>query len=87
MTARPQESEEFWQELRQTLDRLKEDPKAWRRLMDELSIVESRYDPDPYYTPAEVEAILKEGRERWSGDEEPIYCLELSGISVKAERR
>lgn len=73
MTDRPQDSEAFWQELRQTLDGLKEDPKAWRRLMDELSIVESRHDPDPYYTPAEVEEILRKGRERWSEDnEEPV---------------
>jgi len=73
VTDRPQDSEAFWQELRQTLEQLKADPKAWRRLMDELSNVESRHDPDPYHTPAEAEVILKEGRERWSGeDEEPV---------------
>ncbi|MGI8403491.1 MAG: hypothetical protein ACR2OE_01750 [Thermomicrobiales bacterium] len=62
MTERPQDSEAFWQELRQTLERLKEDSNAWRRLMDELPIIERRDDPDPYYTPEEIEEILRESR-------------------------
>lgn len=57
------EREQFWQEARASLDRLRADPVAWQDYQDELALwdqlsSDGLENEAPYYTPEEEREIL-----------------------------
>lgn len=57
------EREQFWQEARASLDRLRADPVAWQDYQDELALWDQLSgdgleNEAPYYTPEEEREIL-----------------------------
>jgi predicted DNA-binding protein len=59
------EKEQFWKQVNEAVERLREDPVAWQDYQDEIAFFEGGSmdgleNEEPYYTPEEEEAIRAE---------------------------
>jgi hypothetical protein len=59
------EREEFWREVNESVNRLREDPVAWKSYKDEIALLEGGSmdgleQEEPWFTPEEEEEIRAE---------------------------
>jgi hypothetical protein len=66
------EQEEFWHKVNESVNRLREDPVAWKDYKDEIALLEGGSmdgleQEDPWFTPVEEEEIRAEAARSRNG--------------------